>query len=347
MPKDPSQSLSRSVLRAGKELSAAADTASRESAADRLAKAAERSIAQFDSTVVQGFDGAVLPVPVLVTEDARDVLAAALQQLQVVNTVFAASRVLDRDDEADREVLAIQLGEFESAVSLAGAAENSSVFGFAPAPVATAADFRKLVAEAYAGFASRSAKTIVTSFSGIRDRGPGAVRDAWSWVNEKLELDKIGGRLVKLGLRALLGVLRLLSRLVPAARTDSVQQRVERLIDAVDRGSPTAALAGAAIGADEAARRSDALLCKEELDADHLGTGALDLGALTAKHGRTMDLCDGVAAAIGIAAKFTTAVPQLPMLVLGAQVLLIASVVVIGRDCTGDAGAIVEGVVAR
>ncbi|KAA9160253.1 hypothetical protein FPZ12_018075 [Amycolatopsis acidicola] len=339
MPRDVSQSLVSSVLRAGKQLRDAPDDAGREFAVTRLEVAAERSIAQFDGTVVRGFADGAVPVSTLVADDSRDLLLAALRQIQVANTVLAAST-------GDTVLLDQQLRESESALSAIRLTENSAVFGFAPGSSPTAADFRKSVAEAYSAFACRSAKAIATSVSGMRDRGPGALRDAWSWAKEKLELDKIGGRLVKLGLRALLGAIRLLSHLVPAVRTDALRERVERLIAAVDGGSPAAALAGAAIGADEAARRSDELLRAADPAEDRLGKGVAELVALTTKHGRSMELCDGIAVAIGIAAKFSPTVPHLPVLVLGAQVLLIAAVVVIGRDCTGDAGAIVEGAVA-
>lgn len=346
MPGNPSHSITLSVLRAGKQLRDAPDDVAREMAATRLVVAAERSIAQFDNAVTQAFAGAGAVAAVLPAAQTDEVLAAALRQVQVVNTVFAAGRVLDEDSDPDRAVLAGTLAEFDAVVPLIDATENVAARGFQSGPAPVPGDFRKLVAEAYAGFASRSAKTIATSISGIRDRGPEAIRGAWSWAKEKLELDKIGGRLVKLGLRALLGVLRLLSRLIPAERTESLRERVERLIAAVDRGSPATALTGAALGVDEAARRSDSLLRKEDLDQDRLGKCVLDLGAVTTRHGRAMELCDGIAVAIALAGKFALAVPHLPLFVLGGQVLLIAAVVVIGRDCTGDAGAIVEGAVA-
>jgi len=72
------------------------------------------------------------------------------------------------------------------------------------------------------------------------------------------------------------------------------------------------------------------------LDKARLDRGTGDLAELDAKYGRLMDLCGGIGSGIGLAAKFTVVlrltIPQLGVLIMAAHQLVVAGVLVLGRD---------------
>jgi hypothetical protein len=88
------------------------------------------------------------------------------------------------------------------------------------------------------------------------------------------------------------------------------------------------------LGADRLAEV--AKLDQSTLDMARLDRGTGDLAELAAKYGRLMDLCGGIGTGIGLAAKFTVvlrlSIPQLGLLIMAAHLLVVAGVLVLGRD---------------
>jgi hypothetical protein len=126
----------------------------------------------------------------------------------------------------------------------------------------------------------------------------------------------------------------MLARILPAKWLTGVRSGVDRLIASVDERGPGKAVVGAVLGADRLAvvtRLDQSTLDKARLDR---GTG--DLAELDAKFGRLMDLCGGIGTGIGLAAKFTVvlrlSIPQLGVLIMAAHLLVVAGVLVLGRD---------------
>jgi hypothetical protein len=322
------------VAQAGRDLrDALGDPARVARAAERLAGTAETSIGQVEAAPAEGI--------ALVPEDTEALLAAALSQLGVAGTMFAASEAVGEHGPAEPSALDEPLRRLDATVALLARPPVQSIA--TPPPSASPADalasLRRQLARTVEELISRSTKVIGGSLTGIHDRGPAEVRKAWDMINAKLHLDEIGGKLARVGLRALRSALALLARVVPASWLDGIRANVDHLIENTDRRGPAKTIVGAAIGADRLAE--PAVADPSTLDTAKLDRGTADLAELTAKYGKLMDLCGGIGTAIGLAAKLTgvlrLSVPQLGVVILSAHVLVIGGVVVLGRD-HADAG---------
>ena len=186
---------------------------------------------------------------------------------------------------------------------------------------------------------NRSTKVIGGALTGVHDEGPAEIRKAWDTLNEKFYLKEFGGKLARIGLRAFRGALALLARIVPGKWLAGIRASVDQLIMNVDERGPGKAVVGAVIGADRLTDRTR--FDQSTLDMAKLDRGTAELTELATKYGKMMDLCGGIGTAIGLAAKFSAvlrlAIPQLGLLIMGAHVLVIGSVIVLGRDHV-DAG---------
>lgn len=339
------------VAQAGRDLRDALGDPDRVArAAERLAGTAETSIGQVEAVPAEGI--AVVP------DDTEALLAAALSQLGVAGTMFAASEAVGEHGPAEPSALDEPLRRLDATVALLARQPAQGVAGVAaPPPSASPADalagLRRQLARTVEDLISRSTTVIGGSLTGIHDRGPAEVRKAWDMINAKLHLGEIGGKLARVGLRALRSALALLARVVPASWLDGIRASVDHLIENTDRRGPAKTIVGAAIGADRLTEPAVADL--STLDTAKLDRGTADLAELTAKYGKLMDLCGGIGTAIGLAAKLTgvlrLSVPQLGVVILAAHVLVIGGVVVLGRDHAdagldpGDAGrGLVRGV---
>lgn len=321
------------VAQAGRDLRDALGDPDRVArAVERLAGTAETSIGQLEAAPAEGI--------ALVPDDTEALLAAALSQLGVAGTMFAASEAVGEHGPAEPTALDEPLRRLDATVALLS---RPPVQGIAtPPPSATAADalaaLRRQLGRTVDELISRSTKVISGSLTGIHDRGPTEVRKAWDMINDKLHLDEIGGKLARIGLRALRSALGMLARIVPASWLAGIRANVDHLIESTDRRGPAKALVGAAIGADRLAAPDND---PSTLDTAKLDRGTADLAELTAKYGKLMDLCGGIGTAVGLAAKLAgtlrLAVPQLGVVILAAHVLVIGGVVVLGRD-HADAG---------
>lgn len=334
------------VAQAGRELRAVLGDPDRVAeAAERLATTAEASIAQLDRAGAERGIGVAL-----VPEDAETLLAATLGQLEVAGTMFAASEVVGEHEtgepgHAEPGVLDEPLRRLDATVALLAEPQPLATQGIG-AQAATAsttvaeavAALRRQLGRTVEDIIARSTAVIGDSLTGIRDRGPDAVRKAWDMVNERLHLDRIGGKLARLGLRAFRSALDMLARIVPGGWLGGIREQVDRMIASVDRRGAGKTVVAMAIGAD---RLSDQQLDRSGLDMAKLDRGTADLAGLGAKYGKLMDLCGGIGTAIGFAVKLTAvlrlALPQLAVLIMAAHLLVIGSVIVLGRDHV-DAG---------
>lgn len=322
------------VVQAGRELrEALGDPERAAQAADRLAGTAESSIARLDQVGAERAIGIAL-----VGEDAEELLAATLSQLGVAGTMFAASEAVGEHGPAEPGALDEPLRRLDATVALLTQPETPAVQGIgAPPASANVADavaaLQRQLGRTIDEIIARSTKVIGGSLTGIHDRGPEALRNAWDLVNQKLHLDQIGGKLAKLGLRAFRSALAMLARIVPAGWLTGIRAQVDRMIAAVDERGPGKAAVAVAIGAD---RLAELRLDQSGSDPAKLDRGTGDLAELATKYGKLMDLCGSIGTAIGLSVKLTAvlrlAVPQLAVIILAAHLLVIGSVIVLGRD---------------
>ncbi|WP_410592761.1 hypothetical protein [Amycolatopsis sp. lyj-23] len=347
MPRDKIRLSAASVLTAGLDFRDALGGPGLELATDRLALAAEQSLSQFDETAAMAFDGlGAQPTPERRQEAADEVLASALGQFQVANTLLAASIAVGEEGEAEPSALDESLQQLDRTVAVLAVAPPEDP----PSPdsatekgavLALCNQLSKTLEE----LTKRSLDVVTESITGIRDGGPKPMQDMWDWVKEKVRSDEIGGRLAKLGLRALQGAVDLLNRVVPSERLAAVRERVERLVRSAADGSPGLATLGVVLGADEAARGCREKLDRSGLDPGKLGAATGELVELGGKHAKVMDLCAWIGTAVSLAAPVTLfvklVIPHLHLILLGVHVLLVAAVVVIGREYVGTSNRIV------
>jgi hypothetical protein len=328
------------VVQAGRDLRDALDDP------DRLALAADRLASTADATIAELDRAGAAPGIALVPEDAEDLLAATLSQLGVAGTMFAASEAVGEHGPAAPGALDDSLRRLDETVSLLARPQTPAAQGISAPTVARSATvgealkvLERQLGRTVEDIVGRSTKVIDGSLTGIHDRGPDAIRKAWDLVNSKIHLDQIGGKLASIGLRAFRGALATLARIVPAAWLTGFRARIDHLIAVVDKQGPAKAMVGMAIGAD--ALTAPAGLDQSTLDMAKLDHGTGDLVELGAKYGKLMDLCGGIGTAVGLAAKLTVvlrlAIPQLGVIILGAHLLVVGAVLVLGRDHV-DAG---------
>jgi hypothetical protein len=334
MGADQAAQSSMLVAQAGRDLRDALGDPDRVArAAERLAGTAETSLGKLEAPPVEG-----IAAP---ADDTESMLAAALSRLGVAGTMFAASEAVGEHGPAEPSALDEPLRRLDATVALLTRPPVPQGIA-APPPSATSADalaaLRRQLGRTVEDLVSRSTTVISGSLNGVHDRGPAEVRKAWDMINEKLDLDEFGGKLARIGLRALRGALAILARIVPESWLAGIRASVDHLIDTTDRRGPAKAIVGAAIGAD---RLAEPAVDLSTLDTVRLDRGTADLAELTAKYGKLMDLCGGIGTAIGVAAKLTGVLrltaPQLGVIILAAHVLVIGGVVVLGRD-HADAG---------
>jgi hypothetical protein len=331
------------VAQAGRDLrDALGDPDRRARAADRLAATAESSLDQLDRAGAQRVAAGVA----FVGEDAEALLAVTLSQLGVAGTMFAASEAVGEHGPAEPNALDEPLRTLDTTVALL-VAPPPAVPGIAAlTPSATVTEavtaLDRQLDRTVDDLINRSTKVIGGAVTGIHDRGPAELRKAWDALNEKFYLKEFGGKLTRIGLRAFRGALTLLARIVPDKWLAGIRASVDRLVMSVDERGPGKAVVGAAIGAERLADRTrfdQSTL--DTLDPAKLDKATAELTELTTKYGKLMDLCGGIGTAIGLAAKFSgvlrLALPQLGLLIMAAHVLVVGSVVVMGRD-HADAG---------
>ena len=160
---------------------------------------------------------------------------------------------------------------------------------------------------------------------------------AWlSKLGETLHLKEIGGRLLRLALRATERALAALSRMIPPTSTDSVRRALAEMTARLDEGAaPATVLVGAVLGFPAIDRDIEACLAGTGLDPGRLDSAAVSLRELTRRYGRAVDLLAGTATTLmavtgwllGLAGAAAYVVPVLTAgggLVLGVALVLAA-----------------------
>lgn len=296
-----------------------------EAALERLELNAGRAI----DNPVQGFDTG--PGGQLVDED---VLAVALSQLEIGNTLLAAESALASPEESDRLGSALvaldgtaDALEAEDAASTLRQGFDTSPGG-TPLPVIDAA--RAALDEMAAAAAQVATAVLDKTLQPILKHVP----DPLPGLAGELDLD-IPGRLTRLGLRAVRRGLDLLLRLVDLQAVARVRDQIDQVLAQLGRGEDAAVLAGWAIGADAV---RTALTGREPGEAERSAL-TRELADLTQQFLRRCLLLRRVAVAVaGLAATlalFHVVVPQALALTTLGLVLVLGAVVLLGRDYTG------------
>jgi hypothetical protein len=319
-----------------------------DTAVAQLVGAGERSIALFDETAVQAFDHAGVP-EAGPAPSADELVTGALGQLSVANTMFAASRAVGEYGEPEPAELDRSLLALDDTVSvLREDRVRPAEPAVTPGTGSSGARFVEQLRATLDAVTARSAEIVVQSVVGIGSGGPDALRKAWNWATEAVHLDEIGGKLTRLGLRALHGALGVLAKVFPSARMAELRADLHRLIEESKDGAVLPSVLGTVLGVPGPVRDAERTLRATGSAGTALAAATEELVRLDARHDEQMRVWNAIGTAIGVARSVTTvvkiAVPYLGVLILGAHLLVLGAVVTIGRGYVAEAGTIVDAV---
>ncbi|MEH1125491.1 hypothetical protein [Micromonospora sp. CPCC 206061] len=347
------------VLAAGRELRAALDDPlGREDAAERLAVVLERDLAAslpeqslFEpSAVPPGLHappGLGEPVRIGATEtDVVRLLGAAATRLHVAEVALAAGEAVGEtatgEPPSTRESLDHALtGLRDTATSLTDREEADATRSFESAVVtspdlATAtATLRKTVAETLDSITQQTSAALASPFRAAAGLAPEAARKAWESVTERLQVGDLGGRLTRLGIRALLSAIDALRRLVPGHWLATARVKLVELRDRLEAHGGTDAAVGWLLGVGAVRAETDAIAVRPGLEIARLDTASLDLTALSARYTSAMEMVGLIQAGIaglGLIKLVGLAVPHLTAVLVGAELLVGAVVIVLALD---------------
>lgn len=296
-----------------------------ETALDRLELNAVRAI----ESPVQGFDTGPGGQP---TDE--DVLAVALSQLGIGNTLLAAESAVASPEQTDRLESAVLALEGTADALEAEDAESALVQGFDTSPGGVPLPLVDAARTALDEMASTAAEVATAVLDKTLQPIVQRVPDPLPSLGEELDLD-IPGRLTRWGLRAVRRGLDLLLRLVDLQAIERVRGRIDQVLARLGQGEDGTVLAGWAIGAD-AVRAS-----LTDRAPSEVGHSALvqELADLTERFLRLCRLLRRVAVVIaGLAATLAllhVTVPHALALTTLGLVLVLGAVVIVGRDYTG------------
>jgi len=311
-----------------------------EEAVDALEACARRAV----DVTIHGFDAGQVR-----RQRPEDTLGAALTELEIGNTLLAAQHALAASEKATRLGLAAtSLEDAADFADLLGAAAPE-VHGFdaAPAAVTGVQDAACAALENMAG----AAASVLTAVLGKElkpavDRVPDGLTD--------LLTDRgvdVTGRLACWGLKAVRQGLKLLTAVICLQELERAGKRIEEILARLGRGEDRQVLAGWVIGADVVRDRlADRALAGGASDSGDLGGArgesagvtarvAAELSRLTDQFGRLCQILRRVAmAAVALRATMVllpVAIPHAALLTAGLLVLIIAAVILAGRQYTG------------
>jgi hypothetical protein len=164
---------------------------------------------------------------------------------------------------------------------------------------------------------------------------PEALRRAWEQARARLPLDNLGGRLVRLGVRALASALEALNRLVKADWLEAARRKLIELSDRVAAHGAVPAALGWVLGVAAVNAEAAAAVGRAGLEIDRLDAGSAALQSLGGRFGEAMDmvaLAQSAVAGLGAVKLIGLAIPHLGAVLAGAELLLGAVVVLLALD---------------
>ena len=277
------------------------------------------------------------------TEEDR--LALSVSSLGIGLALFSAE-VSVANGDPDRLVRSARLLEQHADELEAGSATAAGTEGFDTAPDGVLLG-RAAAALAALDEMAASAAEVVTSvldkaFKPLVDKLPEQV----TGIVEQLDLD-LGGRLARLGLRAVRRGLQLLMSVVDIGAVERARHRVDELLARLGSGEDAAVLAGWAIGVDSVresiAGTADPSGTGHEAIVQELAALAQRYASICASLKRVIALVVGLA---GLLALLHVTLPHALVVTSVGLGLALGAAVVIGRDFTGasDLPGRVEGV---
>ncbi|MEV4536354.1 hypothetical protein AB0J82_21445 [Asanoa sp. NPDC049518] len=322
------------VHRAGRDLQdALAAGEGHDDAAERLARSIESGLADL-RRVETGFFETASPEAERTTADPDTLLAVVAGQLRLSEVALAAGgAVADTDlDTALADLRHTTLTLDEPARHRAFE-HVRTVSHDLPEAVET---LRDRLGKTLDAIATGTADVVAGPLKSIAGKAPAQWKEAWEKVSKQLFLDNIGGRLVRLGLRALSAALDALRRLVDATWLETARDRLVALADRAGEAGAGAALLGGVIGAERAREEAATLLTATGLDLGRLDGGTEALEALADRFESVIGKLALAQAAVGgmfvVQGHLGLAVPWLPLALLGAELLIGAVAVVLAID---------------
>jgi hypothetical protein len=319
------------VHRAGRDLrDAIAAGQGHDDAAERLARSIESGLADLRRTETGYFEAEVREAA---PEDPETLLAVVAGQLRLGEVALAAGG-------AETEVLDTALADLRRTTLTLEQPEQARAFAadrIVSHDLAEAvAALRARLASTLDAIATGTADVVAGPLKSIAGKAPAQWKEAWEKVSKQLFLDNIGGRLVRLGLRALSAALGALHRLVDAAWLETARDRLVALADRAGDTGAGAALLGGVIGVERARVEADGLLGAQGLNLSRLDGGTEALGALADRFDGVISKLAIAQAAVGgifvVQGHLGLAVPWLPLALLGAELLIGAVAVVLAID---------------
>jgi hypothetical protein len=333
---------------------------SRTFAIERLEVEAARQLGELAVLESQYFDSPDAADAAGLDAGDEDLLATALSQLEIGNTLVAAGQTLGEGGTADPSLLDGAVRELRSSASLLEtqqAAAETVERGFetrrASPDLAAAADRARTVAfSTLEQLAERSSVVIVDAFGIVRDRAPDRAQEALQLLGEQAQLggEQRRGRLIRAGLKAIDKALATLSRIIPEHLYAAVRERVQDLWQRVERQEPGPAVVGWLIGVEGVRRQVDEVLGGQSLDVSRLDEASQALEALSRRFARNMQLVRRLVRAVAATGTLLSlaglAIPHLALVIAGAALLAAATVVLLAMDYadTGDLLRFVPGV---
>jgi hypothetical protein len=334
------------------------DPLRREDAVERLIAVAETGIAGLSSFSVQRFQSfEATDVAQERAEASEDVLATALGELTIAQTLLGAAVATGQHEDAGAEAPSAGSPSAGSPsaealrTSLTAAGSVPSVLeadAGEPAPAAGASGtgapslpdavdhLRKQVDETLDTVVAASAESVTQAFTGLLDLAPDVVKQTIGALGERLKLGKIADRLFSTALWALDQGLAALGRLIPSRLLQSTRAEIERVYQRLREGRALDTFVAATLGVPDLREYANQAFGRPGLAADRLTGCKSELIALTARYKRVMGVIEGIATAISLVSAALVIVkfvlPHLALIVAGAQLLVVAAVLMVGID---------------
>jgi hypothetical protein len=344
------------LLVAGNDLLAAIDDPlRRDGAVERLITVAENGIAGLASFSVQRFQSFEAAEAAHERADAsEDVLATALGELTIAQTLLSAAAATGLREGAAEPVSDV------TATSPETGGLHASLFAVGAVPAALEADAGELAAAAGSGgtqhpsltdaiddlrkqvnetldtVVNGSAEAAGKAVTGLLDLAPATVKQTIETLGERVKLGKIVNRLFRAALWALDQGLAALARLIPIRLLQNARSGVTNLYERLREEQALDVILAAILGVPDVREYTSQALSRPGLAPSRLEACATELVALTTRYKGVLRILQGIAVAVsliaGTLAIVHIVVPQLALIVAGAQALVVAAVVVVGID---------------